>query len=365
MKTRDILTLRLNNTGLSTSPFNSPEAVVAHLGAVQAQDFSAAKWAVGLRMQNPSDDIVEKAFNEGKFLRTHVMRPTWHFVLPEDIRWMLELTAPQVRRILAPYDQRLEITKETLSQSQGEIKKALEGKKTLTRAELADHLEKKGMQVRGQRLGHILAHAELNGLICSGPRRGKQFTYVLLEERVPKYGKLSRKEAMAKLTLKYFTSHGPAQTRDFAWWSGLSAKDVNEAVNSVQSKLNQSFSNEKTYWFSHETGDKGESSQNAHLNSDTQAFLLSIYDEYTIAYKDRSDISEKREIERMISMGNAFIAVLILEGKVAGTWKRILKKDTIEIKLNSFKKIDEVKLELVKKAADRYGKFLHKVVLLN
>jgi len=364
MKTRDILQLRLNNTGLSTSSFDSAESVVAHLGAVQAQDFSAAKWAVGLRMQNATDVIVEKAFNEGKFLRTHVMRPTWHFVLPEDIRWMLQLTAPRVRRILAPYDQMLEITKETLSQSQDEIKNALEGKKFLTRTELADQLEKKDLRVRGQRLGHILMYAELDGLICSGPRRGKQFTYALLEDRVPKYLKLSREESLAKLALKYFTSHGPAQTRDFAWWSGLSAKDAKQAVDAIQSKLNQTILNGKTYWFSQKMWSRGQGSQIVLLDSDKQAFLISIYDEYTIAYKDRSEISEKRDIERMILKGNAFTAVIVLDGKVAGTWKRILKKDSVEIKLNPFKKLDEVKLELIKKAADRYGKFLNKAVIL-
>ena len=224
MKDLDILHLRLRNTGLSASPFKTPEDAVAHLGAVQAQDFAAAKWAVGMRMQKATDENVEKSFNESKFLRTHVMRPTWHFVLPEDIRWMLELTGPRVKRILAPYDQKLEITKEVLSKSQVVIEKALEGKKNLTRAELADHLEKKMLPARGQRLAHILAYAELNALICSGPRKGKQFTYALLEEIVPKRKKLSREEALAKLALKYFTSHGPAQNRDFAWWSGLSCK---------------------------------------------------------------------------------------------------------------------------------------------
>src|SRR3990172_5913261 len=129
MKALDIPQIRLRNTGLSTSPFKSPDAVVAHLGAVQAQDFAAAKWAVGLRMQKATDETVEKAFNEGKFMRTHVMRPTWHFVLPEDIRWMQELTAPNVKKILAPYNLKLNLTEEVLSQSQKVISKALEGNK--------------------------------------------------------------------------------------------------------------------------------------------------------------------------------------------------------------------------------------------
>jgi hypothetical protein len=166
---------------------------------------------------------------------------------------MSKLTAPRVKKILAPYDQRLEITKEKLSHSQVEIKKALEGKKTLTRDELADQLEENGIQVSGQKLGHILAHSELDGLICSGPKRGKQFTYALFEERVPKYRELTREEALSKLALKYFESHGPAQTRDFAWWSGLSLKDANEAIDLNKSKLDKANLNGKEYGFCRKT----------------------------------------------------------------------------------------------------------------
>lgn len=360
MKALDILRFRLRNTGLSASPFSSTEEVVAHLGAVQAQDFAAAKWAVGMRMQKATDEIVEKSFNEGKFLRTHVMRPTWHFILPEDIRWMLELTGPRVKRIIAPYDKKLEITKRVLSQSQAVIEKALEGKRNLTRAELADLLEKKMLPARGQRLAHILAYAELNALICSGPRKGKQFSYALLEERVPKYRKLNREEALAKLALKYFTSHGPAQIKDFSWWSGLSVKETEEEIDLIQPKLAQTSLNGKIYWFS--PGTRDEKLDSSILNSDQQAFLLSIYDEYIIAYKDRSDISEKHDIERMISMGNALTAVIILDGKAVGTWKRVLKETFVEIKLNPFKKLDGDKLELIIRAAENYGKFLNKDV---
>ncbi len=358
MKALDILRLRLSNTGLSTSPFRSPEDVVAHLCAVQSQDFTAAKWAVGMRMQKATDEIVEKSFNEGKFLRTHIMRPTWHFVLPDDIRWMLELTGPRVKKILAPYNKKLNITNEVLSQSQTVIEKALEGKRNLTRAELGDYLEKKMSPARGQRLAHILAYAELNALICSGPRKGKQFTYALLEEIVPEQKKLTREEALAKLALKYFTSHGPAQTKDFAWWSGLPAKDAAEGINLNQPKLTQTSFNGKTYWFFPETNDKERDSST--IRKAQQAFLLSIYDEYIIAYKDRSDISKNRDIERMISMGNALTAVIILDGKAVGTWKRVLKENSVEIKLNPFKKINESKINQIKEAAENYGNFLNK-----
>jgi hypothetical protein len=220
----EILKLRLFNSGLSSSPFRSVADAVSHLGAVQAQDYAAAKWALGLRIKDSTDADVEKAFNEGAILRTHVMRPTWHFVMPEDIRWMLALTAPRVKARLAPYNRRLGLDETVLTRSNEAIAKALEGHTYLARQELKTVLVDVGIETDVQRLGHILVRAELDGLICSGPRRGKQFTYALLEERVAKTENMSRDQALATLALRYFTSHGPAQLKDFSWWSGLGDK---------------------------------------------------------------------------------------------------------------------------------------------
>jgi Winged helix DNA-binding domain len=356
----DLPHFRLLNTGLTSSPFQSPDEVVTHLGAVQAQDFSAAKWSVGLRMQKATDAIVERVFNEGKFLRTHVMRPTWHFIMPEDIRWMLELTSPRVKKILIPYDKKLGITEELVTKSQKLIVEALKGKNFLTRAEIADYLKNNGVSAHGQVLAHLLYYSELNAVICSGPKQGKQLTYGLLEEIVPKAKKLNKEEALAKLALKYFMSHGPAQIGDFSWWSGLPAKDANEGLDLVKSKLSHATLNGKTYWYPPNRQylpDDG-------VVPDKQAFLLSVYDEYSIAYKDRSGISEKRDIERMLSMGNALTAVIILDGKVAGTWKRVLLKDTVEIKLNPFKKFTSTEQNSVREAGKRYADFLEKEIIV-
>ena len=171
--------------------------------------------------------------------------------------------------------------------------------------------------------------AELDGLICSGPKRGKQFTYALLDERVAESERLDREQALEKLALRYFTSHGPAQLKDFSWWSGLAEKDARSALDRIKSGLNQVELDKKTYWFPHH-------SETAIPNA-PRALLLSVYDEYTIAYRDRSDISDARDIERMISRGNALTAVIVLNGRVAGTWKRATKRDSVEIRLNPFR----------------------------
>jgi hypothetical protein len=278
------------------------------------------------------------------------MRPTWHFVVPEDIRWMLELTAPRVKALLTHYNRKLELDDSLFARSNAAIVKALQGHTCLTRKELKAILTKIGIETNVQRLAHIITWAEMEGLICSGPRRGKQFTYALLEERVGKVKKLSREQALAKLAHNYFKSHGPAQLKDFSWWSGLSVTDAKEALDLIKQDLEQATFDGKTYWFP--------AGADATTSEAPSAFLLSIYDEYIIAYKDRSDISEARDIERMISRGNALTAVILLNGKVAGNWNKVLKKNTVEIRLNPFRKLDQEEQEALESEVARYGKFV-------
>ena len=346
----DIAALRLRNQRLVDPDFKSPADVVAHLGAVQAQDYAAAKWAVGLRMRKATDATVERAFNEGLILRTHVMRPTWHFVPPGDIRWMLDLTSARVKSVLASYDRKHGHTADFYRRCNAIIGKALRGGDFLTRRELGSRLEDGGIPRRGQRLGHILVNAELDGLICSGPRLGKQLTYALLEKRAPKAKRLPREEALAKLALRYFTSHGPAQLGDFAWWSGLSAREAARGLALIERKLVRETADGKTYWLSPRS--------DAAPIERPLARLLSLFVEYAIAYKDRSDISDRRDVERMLSLGNALQTVLVLNGKAAGTWKRAIGKDKIEISLAPFRKLTKLERGAIESEAERYGKFL-------
>lgn len=348
MNTSDILRLRLYNSGLSF-PFEKAVDAVSHLGAAQAQDFPAAQWGLGLRVRNSTDKDIERAFNDGKILRIHVMRPTWHFVLPEDIRWMLELTAPRVKSLLKNYNLKLGLDDALFAKSNAVIISGLEGHNYLTRQELKARLADTGIETDVQRLAHIITQAELDGLICSGPRRGKQFTYALLDERVDGSDRPDREQSLAKLAFRYFTSHGPAQLKDFSWWSGLAEKDARSALYMVKSGLNQATFDKKTYWFPPHA--------EAVIPDRPTALLLSVYDEYTIAYRDRSDISEARYIERMIAKGNALTAVIVLNGRVAGTWKKAMKKESVEIRLNPFRELDKDEREAVEAMVERYGRF--------
>lgn len=350
----DITKVRLFNQHLIGEKFQKVEQVVEHLGAVQAQDFTAAKWSLGQRLNNSSDAKIETAFNQGKIIRTHIMRPTWHFVMPEDLVWMQELTAANVKRLMASYNRKLELDDELFKKTNSLIVESLKGHNYLTRQELKKILEGIGIKTDVQRLAHIVMWAELDSLICSGPLKGKQFTYVLVEERVKKVKNLNREESLTTLALKYFQSHGPAQLKDFAWWSGLSAKDANEALAFIKSKLNHEAINDRTYWFfppRHSGVPLGGTIK-------SRVLLLSIYDEYTIAYNDRGALSEKNDIERMISMGNALTAVIIINGKVAGTWKRTIRKNSVEIKLSPFRKLSKAESDAIQIQVETYGKFV-------
>ncbi len=225
MKKADIIHSRLLNQQIANSYFQQPGELVEWMGAMQAQEYAMAKWAIGLRIPGSTDAMVESAFNKGGILRTHLLRPTWHFVSPTDIRWMLALSAPRINAIGAYMYRQLKLDNAIFRRSAAVLLKTLEGGKYLTRTELQEALKQKKIIADGLRLGYIMMHAELEGLICSGPRQGKQFTYALLEERVPPVPALTRDESLALLAKKYFSSRGPATTIDFATWSGLTITD--------------------------------------------------------------------------------------------------------------------------------------------
>ncbi|HEX4622788.1 MAG TPA: winged helix DNA-binding domain-containing protein, partial [Myxococcaceae bacterium] len=241
---------RLRTQRLVGPPFPSAVEAVRALVAVQSQDYPAAKWALGLRLRGATDRALDALCDAGTLLRTHVLRPTWHFVLPEDIHWLLELTAPRIKQALGSYDRKLDLDSRVHARAFGVFEKELRDRRYRTRTELADALERSRIPARGQRLGHLMMNAELDGVVVSGPLRGKQRTYALLDERAPHRRRLGRDEALAELALRYFTGHGPAQLEDFSWWSGLSPADARRGLESVRSELASAELEGRTYWAS-------------------------------------------------------------------------------------------------------------------
>ena len=358
MKNFDITRLRLHNQGLSEFRFANPGDVVKQLGAVQAQDYAGAKWALGQRMQDTTDAVIDQSFNNGEILRTHIMRPTWHFVTPSDIRWMLMLTGPRVQAGNGFMYRKTEMDKAVIRKSYRVLERVLSGNKHLTRNELGSAFEKAGILAEGQRLGYFMMSAELDGIICSGPRKGRQFTYALLEERVAQVKALTRDEALAELMKRYFATRGPATLKDFTWWSGLSMADAKNGIEMVKSQFVNEVFNGQTYWFA-------ETKLPAKKNSPT-AYLLPNYDEYFIGFKDRSAIGEVASRSNIDESSPALIAhVIILDGQIIGGWKRTLKKDAVVVELNLITNLTKAEKRAIAEAANLYGQFLGLAIQLN
>lgn len=357
MKLIDIPAIRLLNQQLTKSQFSKPEDLVKYLGAIQSQDFFGAKWALGLRLPGSTDAEIEKAFDDGKILRTHALRPTWHFVSPKDIRWIVELNAPQVKRIMSYYNPKLELNDEMFKKTNEIIEKTFAGKEYLIRDELRDALAKHGITGTGQRIGHIVGYAELDGIICSGPKRGKQFTYALLEKMAPKTKHISRDEALSKLAKIFFETRGPATIKDFSKWSGLSMVDSKKGMDFVKSKLENATIGGREYYFS---------SLPSPIPNSPTALLLPNYDEYISSYADYSVISEPEHRKNLDLKGNAlFWNHIIIDGMVVGSWRRVFKPKVVEVQLSPFRNLTKEENSAIEKELEKYGKFLNLKVILN
>jgi winged helix DNA-binding protein len=348
----DIARRRLANQHLTAATLTTPADVVRRLGAVQAQDYAAAKWAVALRTRGAVDGVVEQALTDGSIIRTHVLRPTWHFVAPADIRWMLALSAPRVKAAMAYYDRNLELDDAVFRRSNAAIASALRDGKELTRAELAQVLRRARVDVTSsQRLGHLVMRAELDGVICSGARRGKQFTYALLEERVPPAAALDRDEALLELARRYFATRSPATANDFAWWSGLTVADATKGIQMAGSTLEREIVDDQTYWLDASRQPRGKTPSAAHL--------LPNYDEYFIGFKDRSAIGQRLNSSDLVTGGDALTAhVIVVDGQLVGGWKRRLTKNAVIVDLTLLTRLTATEERAVASAAEAYGKFL-------
>ena len=346
----ELLTKRLRNKLLVESTRRKPEQVVSWLCAMQAQDFSAAKWAVASRAPGVQDGDVEQAFNDGLILRTHVLRPTWHFVTAQDVRWLLALSAPRIHAANDYYYRQSDLDAKTFAKSCAMIHRVLEGGKTMTRAELAVYLKRAKIPADGLKLAYLMMHAELEGVITSGPRRAKQFTYALMDERVPKARTLDREEALAELAKRYFTSHGPATARDFAWWSGLTIKDAQRAAESAGTLEFESIGG-VIHWSAKDS--------DASPFKTAYALLLPNYDEYLIAYKDRAPFVDASRAANIVARSNgAFANHLLIDGCLAGSWSRTVKTTSVLIEVAPYKKLTPAQTRAVTNACDCYGEFL-------
>lgn len=344
----DIAYQRLRNQGLGGTRFNTPEGVVDWLGAVQAQDYYGALWGLGLRVEGATEEVIEKALLDRKIVRTWPMRGTLHFVPAADVRWMLKLLTARVLAKTNGRHRQLELDAATFARSEELFRQALEGGRQLTRGAMRDVLEAGGVSTAGQRGIHILGHLAQEGVLCHGAREGKQQTFALLDEWIPEGWLPDRDEALAELARRYFTSRGPATVQDFAWWSGLTMAEAREGLEGATPRLASEQIDGQTYWSS--------ASISISEVALPAAFLLPAYDEYAVAYRDRSVILDP---DLAPQLGNGiFSPIVVVNGRVVGTWRRRLKKDAVSVDMKLLRDLNAADRQALDAAVERYAAFL-------
>ncbi len=351
---------RLRAQRLTGAPCATPEEAVGLLLGVQAQDFGLSKWAVGARVGGATDASVEEAFAAGRILRTHVLRPTWHFVLPADVRWLLAATAPRIRARDARRYAQLGLDQATLRRAAEIFTAALRSGRALTRAGMAAALEDAGVSSAGQRMPYLLMSAELDALICSGPREGKQHTYVLLEERAPAAAELTRDAALAELAKRFFAGHGPATVKDLAWWASLTLTEARAGIERAGDGLRRREAGGLTLW-----SGAGESDADVPAGAEYPAQdaapavrLVQGYDEFIMGYSETKRLLARPGSTWVAATPPVGRLVILLDGRVGGFWRRVLEKDRVVIEAELIDGWgDEARAALAAEAA-RYAAFL-------
>ena len=334
------------------APLESAGDVVGWLAAMQAQEFAYAKWSVAQRANRLNVSAIDAAFADGEILRTHVMRPTWHFVSRADIRWMLEVSAPRVHAVNAYYYKQLGVDAVPSVKVERVVTKALESGRHLTRTEMARALQSAGISASGPKLAYVLMRAELDGVICSGALRGKQHTYALLEERAPKAKTLGPDGALSVLTLRYFTSRGPATLKDYLGWSSFTATQGRNGLEMVKEHLEHVAIDRRTYWFV-------EPSATKERRKSPRVDLVQGYDEYVMSYSESRDVlydtdsAKSRPLDRA-----AFYHAILLDGRLIGHWRHFVKNDSVIVEAQLDRRLDAAERNALDDTVDRYGKFL-------
>jgi len=352
MKSTDIAKIRLLSQQIAKPSFAKAKDLVAWMGVMQAQDYNMAKWAIGIRLPEATEQIVEAAIHKGDILRTHLLRPTWHFVSADDIHWMQSLSAGKIKAKLRTRHKQLELTESVCKKSNKVIEKVLTKNGHLTRKEIVAALKAAKFAVDENRSSHLLLWAELDGLICSGNLKDKEPTYALLNERVPEKKILSKEESLAELAARYFKSHAPATLQDFVWWSGLNITEAKQGLELIKDTLQAEKIGDQTYWLPQ--------SFSSPVKKQSDVYLLPAYDEYVISYKDRSAVLSAENAKTAMSNNGIFWPIIIINGKVAGVWKRTIKKDKTIVETTFFKTPPATIGKSLKKAEKAYCDFVRR-----
>lgn len=336
---------RLARQAIGSARFTSPGEVVSWFGAMQAQDYLGVQWAVGLRSRGATEASIEQAISDGRVIRTHAFRGTWQYIAPRDVRWTLALVGKRILASAAGRFRQLGLDDRVRGRAAEAFAAALSGGVQHTRKAMTEVLTRAGIDGSETRLAHLLASAELEGVICSGARQGKQATFALLADRIPPAPSLTRDEAVVELSRRYFQSRGPATVRDFVWWTGLPARDARLGIAELGLRSRE-IDGAPHYFFEHARGRA------------TGAHLLPAFDEYLIAYADRTALLEARHARRINNGGGVFKPAILIDGRIAGTWSRTVERAGVRVRLSPFRRLTAAQRDDLTRASARYARFL-------
>jgi hypothetical protein len=352
MTSTEISNTRLISQKIEKTSFKTTKEIVRWMGAIQAQDYPMAKWALGTRLTGSTEKDIESSLDTGEVIRIHVLRPTWHFVAADDAYWMLQLSAPKIKSSMRSRNKELGLTESVISKTNDILRKNLSNGLSLTRDELADEFHKAKIQTEANRLSHILFSAEMDGILCSGPLKNNKQTYSLLYERVPCKNDFSRDEALAELAKRYFNSRCPATLEDFIWWSNLSATEARKAMDMIKQEFVSETIGSCRYFFPNSFHEVRPESSSVHL--------LPAFDEFLISYKDRSSSLSLVHNKKAITNNGIFHPHIVINGQVTGLWKRTFQTNKVLIETRYFESPDKSTKDLIEMKAGMFGRFLNK-----
>lgn len=341
--TGPVLRSRAAHLRVAGPAFTSPEDVVGHFGCVQSQDFGMATWAIGRRVDGLTVQDIEADFAAGRILRTHIMRPTWHFVLPEDLGWIMRLTAHRVHRLMTTFNKTIDLAQAEMDTAAGIIVEELGSGQPQTRAQLAERLAQSGIEAQGPRLAHLFINAELERLICNGPMIGKQHSYVLAPAAVRDAPILTEDESLARLARTYVRGHGPSQPADLAWWSSLTLTQCRRAIDLAG--LRPISVGGEDFWTDDTTLEV----------EPPVAALISPFDESVSYVRKPFDPIRFPGINPDLARGGG---LLFTAGTICGTFSRRIKARSVGIDVTAFGRLTKAEHAAIEADSARLGGFL-------
>lgn len=352
MNSAELLNLRLYNQLLTSHQLKVPNEVVSWMGAMQSQALDMAKWAIGARLGNQTTKDIEEALNTGQIIRTHILRPTWHFVSADDIHWMFDLSNPRLKPIYHWYAKIRKTDESLIYSAIPVLEKILIGGKHLTKLEIGSALQAQDTTLDDNHLKSVISYAEMEGILVNGRLKGNKQTFTLLEEWAPRKQTICKEEALERLARRYFTSHSPATIHDFAWWSGLSVTECRQALEMIKADFICETINGRDFWMRNDI--------KVPPTDGNSALLLPPFDEFVISYKDRSEMIEDIHYGKVMTKNGLFSPTIMLNGEIIGSWKKVAQKGTPRIELSFFEKTSQRKQDLFKPEIKRLETFYSK-----